>query len=155
MLALGALVGTTAPGTAFAENGVTPTPKCDASAMVNVRYAGTSRRLYLEKLDGKRGGCGTLTSIYTAIRKTTNALIPIFPSNSSESPTITGTWLLSQDLYVLDGITLNVSCTVRKIPNKCTRTADNRKLFFLYQIERDASVGPRAYILPPSAGLFT
>lgn len=50
-----------------------------------------------------------MTDIYNAIKHSTDALLPIYPSNSSEAPYITGTWLLSEDLYVVDGVTLNVS----------------------------------------------
>lgn len=73
-------------------------PKCDASKDVSVRYASSSQRIYVESLDGTRGGCTSLTHIYNNLKGKT-ALYPL------QSP---GEWFLASELYVLDGITLQI-----------------------------------------------
>lgn len=108
MMTIGVAIGTITPTNVLAQNGIIARQPCDSSTAISVRYAGSSRRVYVENADGRRGGCATMTDIYNAIKHRTDALIPIYPSNSSEAPYITGTWLLSEDLYVVDGVTLNV-----------------------------------------------
>lgn len=106
--AIGVVVGITSTSV-LAQSGAIPMPRCDRNAEITVRYARTSRRVYVENANGQRGGCAWITDVYNAIKHTTDALLPVYPSNSSESPYRTGIWLLSQHLYVLDGVTLNVS----------------------------------------------
>lgn len=75
-----------------------PKPVCDASKTVSVRYSSTSKRIYLESVDGSRGGCFSPSQIY-------NTLGPLSPLYPLETP---GEWMLEEELYVLDGIVLNV-----------------------------------------------
>lgn len=75
-----------------------PKPVWDASKTVYVRYSSTSKRIYLESVDGWRGGCFSPTQIY-------NTLGPLSPLYPLEIP---GEWMLEEELYVLDGIALNV-----------------------------------------------
>ena len=83
-------------------------PKCDSSITVSIRYASSSERLYLESADGStRGGCVTLTQIWENMY----GRAPLYAVDSSSgdvSDTVTGTWLLTESLYVEDGITLQV-----------------------------------------------
>lgn len=78
----------------------TPVPKpiCDSSKDVSVRYSSTSQRIYLESVDGSRGGCASPTSVYQALGEAS----PLYPL---ETP---GEWMLDESLYILDGIVLNV-----------------------------------------------
>lgn len=78
-----------------------PKPVCDTSKEVSVRYSSTSQRIYIESLDGSRGGCTSLSSVYQALGDTS----PLYPL---EKP---GEWLLEESLYILDGITLNIHGT--------------------------------------------
>lgn len=92
-------------------NEAIPKPQCDESNDVTVRFASSSKRLYLETTDNTtRGGCMTLEEIWK-IRDHKAPLYAIHPENQSVSDTVTGIWLLTMDLYVEDGITLQVSCT--------------------------------------------
>ena len=83
-------------------------PECDPSIAVSLRYSGTSQRLYLESPDGiTRGGCITLAEIWEQLEGDP----PLYAANHGSggaSRTITGTWLLTESLYVEDGITLQV-----------------------------------------------
>ena len=85
-----------------------PKPECDSNVTVSIRYASTTQRLYLESADGStRGGCVTLTQIWENMA----GRAPLFPVESTSgdvSDTATGTWLLTESLYVEDGITLQV-----------------------------------------------
>lgn len=93
----------------FGENDPIPKPSCDDSKTVTIRYSSTSERLYLEAgPDGERGGCVTLTEIFDE-RGGKAPLYAVDPSSGNRSVTATGTWLLTESLYVEDGITLNVS----------------------------------------------
>lgn len=89
-------------------NKVIAKPKCDSSATVSIRYSPSSERLYLESADGKtRGGCVTLTQIWENM----DGRAPLYPVKSGSgdvSNTATGTWLLTESLWVEDGITLQV-----------------------------------------------
>ncbi|CBN80312.1 Mannuronan C-5-epimerase (Partial), partial [Ectocarpus siliculosus] len=75
-----------------------PKPICDSSKEISVRYSSTSKRIYLESIDGSRGGCASPTMVHEALGDAS----PLFPL---ETP---GEWMLSESLHVLDGITLNL-----------------------------------------------
>ena len=85
-----------------------PKPECDMSMDFAVRYASTTKRLYVESIDGTRGGCATLSQIWEKIGKLD--LGPLYPVDllNDPSPVETGVWLLAEDLYIEDGITLDV-----------------------------------------------
>lgn len=86
-----------------------PKPECDPDVAVSIRYAGTTGRLYLESSDGEtRGGCVTLGQIFEA-RAGKAPLYAVDPESGGVTETVTGTWLLTEELYVEDGITLKVS----------------------------------------------
>eukprot|EP00752_Nemacystus_decipiens_P012441 g11022.t1 len=91
-----------------------PKPECDANKTVSVRYSATTGRLYLEAaVVGERGGCVTIDQIWEARGGGAKGgakapLYAIDPNTSAISENITGTWLLEEDLYVEDGITLKV-----------------------------------------------
>lgn len=111
LLALAFLITRTA-----AENGVIKQPDCDSSKSVTIRYASSTPRLYLEAAeDGERGGCVTLSQIFDA-RDGKGPLYAVDPDSGDRVDESTGTWLLTESLYVEDGITLFVSqylCYVR------------------------------------------
>lgn len=100
-------------------NEAIPKPECDDSAEVSIRYAGTTGRLYLESADGtSSGGCVTLGQIWES-RAGKAPLYAVDPESGEVSETATGTWLLSEELYVEDGITLKVwtvCCTLLSCP---------------------------------------
>lgn len=83
-------------------------PDCDANTTVSIRYSSSSARLYLESGDGTtRGGCVTVRAIWEEL----GGKPPIYavdPNSGAVSDSVTGTWLLTQSLYVEDGITLKV-----------------------------------------------
>lgn len=84
-------------------------PECDASIPVSIRYSSASSRLYLESADGStRGGCVTLAQIWKE-RGGKAPLYAIDPQSGSTSDSATGTWLLTEELFVRDGITLQVN----------------------------------------------
>lgn len=76
-----------------------PKPACDSSKEVSVRFASSSNRVYVESLDGSRGGCSSLTHIYETLGADKS---PVYPLETS------GEWYLESELYVLDGITLEI-----------------------------------------------
>eukprot|EP00904_Undaria_pinnatifida_P009109 jgi/Undpi1/5328/HiC_scaffold_2.g00609.m1 len=85
-----------------------PKPECDASIPVSIRYSSVSERLYLESADGStRGGCVTLAQIWEHQRGKT-PLYAVDPDSGDITDSVTGTWLLTEELYVEDGITLKV-----------------------------------------------
>lgn len=85
-----------------------PKPDCDDSITVSMRYSGVSARLYLESADGKtRGGCVTLSQIW-AWREGRPPVYAVDLDNGDISDSVTGTWLLTEELIVQDGITLKV-----------------------------------------------
>lgn len=95
-------------GGVVSENEPIPQPDCDAEKSVNIRYSATSKRLYLEAAEpGERGGCVTLTNIFEA-RAGKAPLYAVNPESGTRVNEPTGTWLLTESLYVEDGITLNV-----------------------------------------------
>lgn len=113
--------GTAANGTDTASpNEAIPKPDCNSTKTVSVRYSATTGRLYLEAaVEGDRGGCVTIEQIWEARGggTTTGAKAPLYavdPDTGEYSTEITGTWLLEEDLYVEDGITLKVRCTTTK-----------------------------------------
>ncbi|CAM9144191.1 unnamed protein product [Laminaria digitata] len=85
-----------------------PKPECDASIPVSIRYSSVSERLYLESADGKtRGGCVTLEQIWEHQRGEA-PLYAVDAKSGDISDSATGTWLLTEELFVEDGITLKV-----------------------------------------------
>lgn len=95
----------------LADNEAIEEPDCDGSASVSIRYSATSARLYIESPDGYQGGgCVTLGQIFEA-RGGKAPLYAVDPSTDERFENATGTWLLTESLYVEDGITLNVSPT--------------------------------------------
>ena len=84
-------------------------PDCNTSLSVSIRYSSSSERLYLESGDGTtRGGCVNLTSIWEE-RGGKAPLYAVDSDSGDISETTTGTWLLTEALYVEDGITLQAS----------------------------------------------
>lgn len=82
-------------------------PSCDKSITVSVRYSGASDRMYIESANGRtRGGCITLKQIWQS-RAGEGPLYAV-DKNGDVSDNVTGRWLLTDDLYVQDGITLKV-----------------------------------------------
>lgn len=75
-----------------------PKPICDASKEISVRYSSTSQRIYIESLDGSRGGCASPSTVYQALGDAS----PLYPL---ETP---GEWFLGESLFVSDGITLTL-----------------------------------------------
>ena len=83
-------------------------PECDASIPVSIRYSSASERLYLESADGIiRGGCVTLAQIWEHQRGKA-PLYAVDPESGDIRDSVTGTWLLTEELFVEDGITLKV-----------------------------------------------
>lgn len=96
------LPDTPSPNTAIAK------PECNPNITVSIRYSKGSRRLYVESSDDvSRGGCITPTEIWTSMGGS-SPLYPVNATSGSTSNTATGTWLLTQSLWVKDGITLQV-----------------------------------------------
>ena len=89
-----------------------PKPECDANATVSIRYSSTSQRLYLESADGTtRGGCVTLNDIWVE-RGGKAPLYAVDAETGAVSTNATGTWLLTEELYIEDGITLQVKAEI-------------------------------------------
>ena len=85
-----------------------PKPPCDASVPVSIRYSSASSRLYLVSADNStRGGCVTLARIWEE-RGGKAPLYAVDPESGDISDSATGTWLLTEELFVQDGITLQV-----------------------------------------------
>ncbi|CAM9820219.1 unnamed protein product, partial [Ectocarpus sp. 12 AP-2014] len=86
-----------------------PKPDCDSDIEVSIRYAESTARLYLESADNgtTRGGCVTLGQIWES-RAGKGPLYAVDPDSGNVSTNATGTWLLTEELYVEDGITLEV-----------------------------------------------
>ena len=83
-------------------------PKCNSSAKVSIRYSSGSKNLYVESGGSKRGGCVTLKEIWGEL----GGGAPLYAVDSSSgdvSKSATGTWLLTENLIVEDGITLQVN----------------------------------------------
>ena len=89
-----------------------PKPECDVSIPVSIRYSSASSRLYLVSADGStRGGCVTLGQIWEG-RGGKAPLYAVNPESGDISDSATGTWLLTEELFVQDGITLQVNTCV-------------------------------------------
>lgn len=106
-------------------NEAIPKPECDESSPVSVRYSSTTGRLYIESANSTRGGCVSIDQIWEARGGGTSGAKPplyaVDPVTGNISDTITGTWLLDEDLYVEDGITLRVSL-YQCFPIQCVPT---------------------------------
>lgn len=93
-------------------NSAIPKPACDSSRSVSLRYSSSSERLYVESADGStRGGCITLTEIWEQLDGD-GPLYAVKSSNGDISSSTTGTWLLTEHLWIEDGITLQVKVLV-------------------------------------------
>lgn len=104
-LTAAAVVDTASPNEAI------PKPVCNSTIAVSIRYSATSERLYLESADDTtRGGCVNLTGIWEA-RAGKAPLYAVDLGTGGISDVATGTWLLTEALYVEDGITLQVLFT--------------------------------------------
>lgn len=90
-----------------------PKPECDSSITVSIRYSSVSSRVYIVSADGKtRGGCVSLSQIWE-LRRGKPPVYAVSSKSGDISNRATGTWLLTEDLYVQDGITLNVGLCFR------------------------------------------
>lgn len=109
MLALELVTGKDTPS----NNKVISKPKCDTSIPVTIRYSSGSARVYIVSADGStRGGCVKLSQIWEQ-RGGKAPLYAVDPETGEISDTATGTWLLTEELFVQDGITLQVGlCAV-------------------------------------------
>ncbi|CAM9942410.1 unnamed protein product [Ascophyllum nodosum] len=108
MLAVGSLLVLAAAANTPSPNDAISKPECNSTNPISIRYAGTTARLYLESANSStRGGCITLGDIWTE-RTGKAPLYAVDPVNHTISEESTGTWLLTEDLYVEDGITLQV-----------------------------------------------
>eukprot|EP00904_Undaria_pinnatifida_P009115 jgi/Undpi1/5333/HiC_scaffold_2.g00614.m1 len=88
-----------------------PKPECDASIPVLIRYSSATARLYVVSADGDaRGGCVTLAQIWEE-RKGKAPLYAVDAQSGNITNSATGTWLLTEELFVQDGITLQVHGT--------------------------------------------
>ena len=86
-----------------------PKPECDGSITVSIRYSSATARLHLESANGRtRGGCVTLGQMWKHQRGEA-PLYAVDPESGDISDSATGTWLLTEDLSVEDGITLKVT----------------------------------------------
>ena len=88
-------------------NRVIAKPACDANTTIALRYSASLERLYLESADGTtRGGCVTLKKVWEELA----GRVPLYAVNASGDvvDAATGTWLLTESVYVKDGITLQV-----------------------------------------------
>ena len=82
-------------------------PSCNKGIDVSVRYSGKSDRLYIESANGRtRGGCITLKQIWE--QRDGEGPLYAVDKNGDIRDKVTGRWLLTDDLYVKDGITLKV-----------------------------------------------
>lgn len=89
-------------------NPVIDKPDCNPNMTVSIRYSTSLARLYLESGNGStRGGRMTLTEIWEDL----GGSAPLYAvDNGGEvSDTATGVWLLTESLYVQDGVTLQVT----------------------------------------------
>lgn len=106
LLSLGALGVSVGAVDTPSPNEAIPKPECQPSANVSIRYAETTQRLYLEN-DVERAGCVTISEIWEA-RGGKAPLYAVDPVSGDISNVSTGTWLLTESLYVEDGVTLQV-----------------------------------------------
>ncbi|CAN0343007.1 unnamed protein product, partial [Ectocarpus sp. 12 AP-2014] len=78
-----------------------PKPACDPT--IPVRYAASSQRVYFEHSDGTTGGCATLSDVLAERVEKNGTVKKIM--NASQ---VTGHWLIEADLYVTNGVTLQL-----------------------------------------------
>ncbi|CAM9705670.1 unnamed protein product, partial [Choristocarpus tenellus] len=83
-----------------------PAELCNPAEKVAVRYAASTERVYLESPSGDPG-CVTLTDIWFS-RAGKGPLYAVNPITGARSENATGTWLLTESLYVVDGNVLIV-----------------------------------------------
>lgn len=111
------------PGDTPSPNEPIPKPECNESNPVSIRYSSTTGRLYLESASSSRGGCVSIDQIWEYRGGGTSGAKPplyaVDPDSGNISDTITGTWLLDEDLYVEDGITLRVCRCFYPLDNCC------------------------------------
>ncbi|CAN0385494.1 unnamed protein product, partial [Ectocarpus sp. 8 AP-2014] len=86
------------------ENYAPEQPGCDSIDVPEVRYASTTARIYVEQATN-RGGCFTLTEIWESGSR---PLYPLEPTTNERVDYVTGVWLLTEELYVTDGVILQV-----------------------------------------------
>lgn len=93
-------------------NAPIPKPECNPNITVSTRYSESSARLYIESADGiTRGGCTTLSKVWVQQGGNVPPLYAVDPVTGAISDTATATWLLTEDLYIQDGVTLEVRRT--------------------------------------------
>ncbi|CAM9761421.1 unnamed protein product [Ectocarpus sp. 8 AP-2014] len=80
-----------------------PKPACDPTIPVTVRYAASTQRVYFEHTDGTTGGCATLSDVLAERVEKNGTVKKIM--NASQ---VTGHWLIEADLYVTNGVTLQL-----------------------------------------------
>ena len=84
-------------------------PDCDSTIAVSFRYTPESEGFFVESEDDTtRGGCVTLTEIWEWLGGSA-PLYAVDPASGDVSSTATGTWLLTENLSIEDGITLKAS----------------------------------------------
>lgn len=95
-----------------ATSGAIAKPECNGSVEVSFEFASngagvrnTTEPLYV--VAAERGGCITITEIWNTFGFF-SPLFPVDPDSGAFNSEITGTWLLWEDLYVQDGVTLQV-----------------------------------------------
>lgn len=81
---------------------------CNDSIPVSVSVS-NDQRIHVNS--NQNGGCITLTDVWKALES--EHLIPIDPVTKRHSLIYTGTWYLNEDLYIEDGVTLNLFGTSR------------------------------------------
>ena len=150
-----AIISTTVIDPASARNTPSPNdpipkPDCDSSLDTSIRYSSSSATLYVESGDGSaRGGCSTLGEIW-ASQGGQGPLYAVDATSGNVSQIETGTWLLTEKLYVEDGITLQVlydnsryrylqhwCAVVPKRDGGCTLNSD--QLYFVTQVARSTA----------------
>ncbi|CAN0190743.1 unnamed protein product [Ectocarpus sp. 6 AP-2014] len=92
-----------------------PKPACDPTIPVTVRYAASTQRVYFEHTDGTTGGCATLSDVLAErVEKNGTVKGPLYPLNPvtgekiMNASQVTGHWLIEADLYVTNGVTLQL-----------------------------------------------
>lgn len=111
LLAAGRSVATNTPS----PNKAIPKPACDSTVTVSIRHSSAKPGLYLESADGNtRGGCVTLEAVWEELGSGA-PLHPVDVATGNASNTATGTWLLTESLYVEDGITLQVTRRKKRV----------------------------------------
>ena len=82
-----------------------PKPECDASIPVSIRYSSVSSWRYIVSADiSSRGSCVTLNRIF----KERGGKTFLYSESGINSDSDTGAWLLTEELLVQDGVTLQV-----------------------------------------------